>query len=63
MLALEAWDAVGHTNTMVSEQYARMLDKGVNRDATVSCVVAIWIMLCTHLQGGMADGRVSCAWG
>ena len=20
-------------------------------------------MLCTHLQGGMADSRVSCAWG
>ena len=35
--------------------------KGVNRDATSCCVVAIWIM-CTHLQDGMADSGVSCAW-
>ena len=37
--------------------------KGVNRDATVSCVVAIRILLCIHLQDGVDDGGVSCAWG
>ena len=37
--------------------------KGVNRDATSCCVVAIWIMLCNHLQDGMADIGVSCSWG
>ena len=36
--------------------------KGVNRDATISCVVAFRILLCIHLQDGMADGGVSCAW-
>ena len=38
-------------------------NKGVNRDATVSCVVATRILLCINLQDGMDDGGVSCAWG
>ena len=37
--------------------------KGVNRDATVCCMVAIRILLCVQLQDGMADGGDSCAWG
>ena len=35
--------------------------KGVNRDATVCCVVAIKILLCIQLQDGMTDGGVNCA--